>query len=76
VLSKIGQRKSLKGTAQLYVVTPDVIDTALPVLSIRHIQYETDGLNCFGRKVSAVISSNIIKCYILLTILLALVIKL
>jgi hypothetical protein len=71
VLSKEGQRKSLQGTAQLCVVTPDEIDTALPMLSIRHIRYETDGLNCFGRKVSAVISSSLIKCYILLKILLA-----
>jgi hypothetical protein len=39
VLSKTGQRKSLQGTAQLYVVTPDEIDTALPTLSIGHIQY-------------------------------------
>jgi len=51
MLSKTGQGKSLQGTAQLYVITPDEIDTALPMLSIGHIQYETDGLNCFGRKV-------------------------
>lgn len=29
------------------VVTPDEIDTALPVLSIGHIQYEAGGLNGF-----------------------------
>lgn len=71
MLLKTGQRKSLQGAAQLYVVTPDEIDTALPMLSIGHIQYETDGVNCFGRKDSAVISSSFIKCYILLTVLLA-----
>jgi len=48
---KTGQRKSFQGTAQFYVVTPEEIDTTLPMLSIRHIQYETDGLTCFGRKV-------------------------
>jgi len=47
MLSKTGQRKSLQATAQLYVVTPDEIDTALPMLSIGPIQYEPDGLNCF-----------------------------
>jgi len=58
VLSKTGQQKSVQVTAQLYVVTPDEIDTALPMLSIGPIQNEPDGVNCFLSKVWAVISSS------------------
>lgn len=47
VIKKTGQRKSLQGTAQLYVVTPDEIDTALLMLSIGPIQYEPDDLKWF-----------------------------